>query len=147
MRYRFLRFRTAAENLFQFCQRFFYRVEIRQIFWCRGLFAVLHDAIFVDDDGGASGGVPCSRKHRKNHVVIFDDLFVQITGEREADFFLLGPRFLRERRIHADADDFRIQIGVLRKDRRDVAHFVGANSRKSGWEKKQHGIFFAEIAA
>ena len=54
----------------QLGQRFFHGVEIGQVLGRGRLLGVLDDALFVDDEGGAGGGVADAGQIGEDNVVV-----------------------------------------------------------------------------
>jgi len=136
-----------VEPLFQFTKRGFNGFEIWQVFRRRGLFAVLNDAVFINDERSARRGIANACEHGEQNIVSFSRGLVQIARESDADFFLLGPGCLSKRTVHADADHVRVHAGVCRKASGHVAHLRGANAGKSQRKKQHNGILLAEVVA
>jgi hypothetical protein len=132
-------------HLLQLRQGFFYGGKVRQILGRGSLLAVLNHPVFIDHKRGPRGCVAYSGKHRKQHVIFLRHDFVQVAGERDADFFLLRPRFLREGRVHAQSDHIGVEARVLAQTRRDVAQFSRANAGEGRGEEQQDRVFLAEI--
>ncbi len=60
---------------------------------------------------------------------------------------LLGPGFLRERRVHRDAVDHSVQRSIVAHRGRDVAELSGAHASERKGHKEQDGLGLAEVVA
>src|SRR6266542_2003703 len=83
-------------GLLQFGQRFLDRLEVGQFLRSRGLFAVLHHPMLVDDEGGPGTDRAQAEQVRQECAVGFGGFLVEVAGQAEADFFLLRPGLLGE---------------------------------------------------
>lgn len=109
--------------------------EVGEVFWGWGLFGVLDDAVLVDDEGGACGGVADVCEAWEEDVVGFGDFFVEVADEGDVDFFFLSPGFLSEGAVYADADDGGVEVGVGAEACGDFAEFIGADAGEGEWEE------------
>jgi hypothetical protein len=134
-------------KLFQFRQRRLDGVKVRQVLRRRRLFAVLHHAVLINHERRARCRVAHAREHREHDVVSLNGGFVQVAGERDADFFLFRPGFLRERAVHADTDDVRTEVFVGVETGGQVAHFLRTNAREREREEQHDGVLLAEVVA
>src|ERR1043166_3576948 len=137
----------VSRPLLQVPQSLLYFRKIRQVLRGRRLLAVLDDAIFINHERRPRRRVTDTGKHRKYDIIFLYHFLVEIARERDANLLFLRPGFLRERSIHADRDDARVQSGVSVERARDVAHFTRANAGERRGEEEQHGVLFAEVIA
>src|ERR1700677_3914655 len=138
---------ALIERLLRFFQRGLYSLEIGQVFRRGGLLRVNNGALFVDDEDRTGRRVADPGDHRANHVVEIDDLLVQVAEQLDADLFVFGPAFLRERAVHADAVDRGVQVLVGSEAAGDVAHFLRADAGEGEREENKHRVALAEIIA
>src|SRR5687767_4570867 len=87
---------TTPASLLQLPERFLDRVKVRQFLRRWRLFAILHDAVLIDHKSRARAHRAQAKQVRQQRAVGLRGLFIQVARERDADFFLLRPRLLRE---------------------------------------------------
>ena len=120
-------------------------VEIRKILRSGGLLAVANQARFIDHKCRSCGGVANPSQGWKQNVVGLGDFFVEVADESDFDAFLFGPGVLRERAVHTDSHDIRIEVGVFLEAGREIAEFLGADAGEGEGEEKEKRWLAAEM--
>lgn len=137
---RLLHIRLAAQ--LRQCLKFrLHRFEIWQILRGRGLFGVVDDSVLVDDKSGTGGGVANAGEAGEDHIIGLGGFLVEVAYKRDTDLFFLRPGFLREWTVHANADDFGVQIAIGAQTCGDVAEFLCADAGEGEWEEQKDGVF------
>jgi len=118
--------------------------EVRELAGVVVGFGVLDDTVFVDDEGGTFGDAAHGEIQLRGELLVGDavglgDFVIVVAGEGDLDAFFLGPGFLREGIVAADADD--LGAGEVGEAFRDGAEFVGADAGVDHREEQEDDVF------
>jgi hypothetical protein len=106
---------------------------------------VFNHPVLADDERRTLRDALEAQQVGKQHVIGLGDFLVEVGKDRESEFVLLGPGFLRERAVHADAIDGGAEAVIGDEVLAHAAHLVRADARESQREEQEHGLLFAEV--
>jgi hypothetical protein len=130
----------------------FDRVEVRKIAGAVAALGILNDAVFVDDEGGTLRDATHVEIFLREEAVVgnvigFGDFVLVVTEEVDPDALFLFPVLLGERIVAADAEDLRVEVGILGKFACNGTELGRADAGEGHGDKKEKNAAFAELLA
>lgn len=110
----------------------------------------LHEAGFVDEEGGALGHSSHDKVFLGEELIVgdaigFGGLVVIVRKKLEGDSFFLSPGGLRKGIISGDAVDLAVEVGVGSESGGNFAKFLGADAGEGHGDEEKEDVLLSGL--
>ena len=110
----------------------------------------MHNACFIDDEGGTLGNTTHDEVLLGKELVIscaksFGGLVIVVGEKLQRDAFLLGPGSLCEGIVAGNTEDLAIEIGILAEAAGDGAKLLGADAGEGHRHEKEKDVLLSDL--